>query len=160
MRHLTYWEKLIRLKLFSLQRRRERYIMMYVWKMITCIVSNIGITRNHHQRHGRSCEIRKIARESTDETKTICSASFKARGCSLFNFLSKHIGNAESITTNCFKKQLDKFLQSVPDQPCLPHCYKSAASNSIIDQMQVRHLNPASHTTTGSGQPRPAHARD
>ena len=50
-------------------------------------------------------------------------------------------------TTNCFKKQLDKFLESVPDQPCLPHYYKSAASNSIIEQMQVMHLNPASHTT-------------
>ena len=72
----------------------------------------------------------------------------KVRGCSLFNILPKYIRNAENVTTNCFKKQLLKFLESVPDQPCLPHYYKSAVSNSIIDQMQVTRLDPTSHTTT------------
>ena len=38
----------------------------------------------------------------------------------------------------------------VPDQQCLPHYYKSAASNSIIDQMKVMRLNSASHTTTAA----------
>ena len=122
---------------------------MYAWK-ITVIGPNLGITTKHHQRHGRSCEIRKFARESTVKTKTICSASLKVRGCNLFNILPKHIKNAENVTTNCFKKQLDKFLESVPD-----HYHKSAGSNSIIDEMQVMRLNPASHTTTGSGPPRP-----
>ena len=74
------------------------------------------------------------------------SALLKVRGCSLFNVLPKHIKNAENVTTNCFKKQLDKFLESVIDQPCLPHYYKSTVSNSIIDYMQVMRLHPASHT--------------
>ena len=83
VRHLNYWERRSHLKLYSLERRRERYMMVCVWKMITGLVPNIGITTKHHQRHGRSCEIRKIAKESTAETKTICSASLKVRGCSL-----------------------------------------------------------------------------
>ena len=153
VRHLNYW------KPCSLERRRERYMITYYWK-ITGIVPNIGITTEHHQWHDRSGEIRKLARESTVKAKTICSASLKVRGCSLFNILCKHIRNAENVTTNCFKKQLDRFLVSFPDQPCLPHYYKSAVSNSIIDQIQVTRRNPASHTTIGSGPPRPAPARD
>ena len=146
MRHLYYVERLSHLKIITLERRRERYMIMYAWKMITGIVPNIGITTKHHQRHGRSCEIRNLARESTVKTKTICTASLKASGCSLFNILSKHIRNAENVTTNCFIKQSDKFLESVPDQQRLLHYYKSAVSNSIIDQMQVMRINPPSHT--------------
>ena len=41
-----------------------------------------------------------------------------------------------------------RVLGGAPDQPCLPHYYKSAVSNSIIDQMQVMRLNPASYGTT------------
>ena len=133
---------------------------MYVWNMITGIVPNIGITTRHNQQHGRSCEIRNHALELTVKTKTICSASLNVKGCSLFNILLKHIKNAENVTTNYFKKQLDKFLESVPDQLCLPHYYKSAVSNSIIDKMKVMSLNPENLTTTGSGPPRPAPARD
>ena len=135
-------------------------MIMFVWKMISGIVPNIGITTKHHQRHGRSCEIRKIARESTVKTKTIRSTSLKARGCSLFNIFSKHIRNAKNVTENCFKKQLDKFLDSVPDERCLLNYYKSAVSNSIIDHMQVMRLNPGSHTTAGSGPLRPASVQD
>ena len=31
VQHLNYWERLHELKLFSLQRRRERYIIIYIY---------------------------------------------------------------------------------------------------------------------------------
>jgi hypothetical protein len=40
MEELNYWERLRRLGLSSLQRRRERYVILYTWKMITGMVSN------------------------------------------------------------------------------------------------------------------------
>ena len=126
-------------KLYSFERRRERYMIMYVWKIISGTVPHIVITRKHHQRYDRSSDIQKIARESTVKTKTICSAKLKVRGCSLFNTFPKHIRNSENVTENCFKKQLDKFLESFPDQPCLPQYYKTAVSNSIINQCKVIH---------------------
>ena len=105
--------------------------------------------RNHNKASPMTWQIVWNTKTRTRvKTKTICSASLKVRGCSLFNILPKHIRNAENVTTNCFKKQLDKFLKSVLDEPCLPHYYKSAVSNSIIDQMQAMRLNPASYTTT------------
>ena len=33
VQHLNYWERLRELKLYSLQRRRERYIIIHIWKI-------------------------------------------------------------------------------------------------------------------------------
>ena len=38
--HLDYWERLKALKMFSLQRRRERYLLIYLWKIINDKVPN------------------------------------------------------------------------------------------------------------------------
>ena len=59
---LTYWETLKHLKLYSLQRRRERYIIIYTWKMIENIVPNINndtsmISTYNQNRKGRLCKI-------------------------------------------------------------------------------------------------------
>ena len=34
MRHLDYWTQLKKLHLYSLERRRERYIMIYIWRIL------------------------------------------------------------------------------------------------------------------------------
>ena len=39
---LNYWERLHELELYSLQRRRERYIIIYIWKITQHMVPNIG----------------------------------------------------------------------------------------------------------------------
>ena len=42
--HLNYWEQLKYLGLYSLQRRRERYISLYLWKVLEGIVPNFGVS--------------------------------------------------------------------------------------------------------------------
>ena len=42
--HLNYWERLHELKLYSLQRRRERYTIIYIWKITQHMVPNIDGT--------------------------------------------------------------------------------------------------------------------
>ena len=55
---LNYWERLRELKLYSLQRPRERYIIIYIWKITQHMVPNIDGTIGHkiktrkHPRHG------------------------------------------------------------------------------------------------------------
>ena len=44
VQHLNYWERLHELKLYSLQRRRERYIVIYIWKIKKHMVPNINGT--------------------------------------------------------------------------------------------------------------------
>ena len=51
--HLDYWERLKKLKLMSLQRRRERYIIVLVWKILHQRVPNeIGMKFSTNERRG------------------------------------------------------------------------------------------------------------
>ena len=44
-KNMTYWDRLKHLKLQSLQRRRERYIIIHTWKILNNITDNdVGIT--------------------------------------------------------------------------------------------------------------------
>ena len=43
---LDYWERLKELKLYSLERRRERYIIIYTWKVVQGLYPNPGILLN------------------------------------------------------------------------------------------------------------------
>ena len=49
MYKLSYWQQLKSLRLYSLERRRERYLIIYVWKILEGLVPNIsdshGITQ-------------------------------------------------------------------------------------------------------------------
>ena len=40
LQHLHYWERLKTLTLMSLQRRRERYVIMHMWKILHALTSN------------------------------------------------------------------------------------------------------------------------
>jgi hypothetical protein len=57
----NYWERLSNFKMYSLQRRRERYRILYVWKILESHVPNIscegncGIKKLHSPRNGRTC---------------------------------------------------------------------------------------------------------
>ena len=58
MRDLSYSDRLLRLNLYSLQRRRERYCIIYVWKIIEGLVPNFTspITCSFSERRGRYCK--------------------------------------------------------------------------------------------------------
>jgi len=51
--HLDYWKRLKSLGLMSLQRRRERYDIIYMWKILNGLVPNdLHITFHFNPRHG------------------------------------------------------------------------------------------------------------
>jgi hypothetical protein len=47
-----YWTRLKALKFYSLERRRERYTILYMWKIIRGLVPNPGITTWWNPRTG------------------------------------------------------------------------------------------------------------
>ena len=63
VQNLNYWERLYELKLCSLQRRHERYVIMYIWRKTQHVVPNIDGTMGHKRetrkqaRHGTQCVI-------------------------------------------------------------------------------------------------------
>ena len=139
IRHLDYWARLRDLQLYSLERRRERYAIIYIYKILTGkVVNNLNIEFNIHQRRGRLCHINSICTTARTRVKTLKQNAFATRGPQLFNALPRHLRDTAEDNIDCFKNQLDKFLQTIPDQPKMPHYHLSAASNSIVDQLAQR----------------------
>ena len=139
--HLNYWERLKALKLYSLERRRERYLIVYTYKIITGVSPNfenqrfkLNIVAN--ERRGRSIDIPPINTSATMANRTMIDRSFPIRGPNLFNSLPKRLRNFEG-SVDTFKRHLDKFLSEIPDQPCIPGYQQAALTNSIIDQLNT-----------------------
>ena len=90
MSNLSYWERLKRLNMYSLERRRERYTILYIYKIILGIAPNFESLRwsikiRNSQRRGLSCEIPSITTSASSRVKTMVDQSFAVRGPRLFN---------------------------------------------------------------------------
>ena len=59
LRGENYWQKLKILKMISLQRRQERYRIIYIWKILEGQAPNCGIesTGSDDKRQGRKCKV-------------------------------------------------------------------------------------------------------
>ena len=143
IRHLNYWEKLKELNIYSLERRRERYRIIYTWCILEGIVPNFNYTQGKggiysyiNQRLGRKCHLKSF----NHGHKTIWKDSLSEEGPRLFNSLPKYLRNICNCSKDTFKKELDHFLQSLPDEPLLPNLYhlRRADSNKITEMIKHR----------------------
>ena len=127
------------IRLYSLQRRRDRYTIIYVWKILESIVPNLNIPITCYSsiRRGRLCATSHVG---IGHLGTLVYHSFRFRGIRLFNAMPKQIRGL-SCSVSSFKYQLDKYLSTIPDTPC--NCiakYDNSLENSS-------HTNP--HLLTG-----------
>ena len=139
LEHLHYWDRLSHLKLFSVERRRERYIVLYVYKIIQNIAPNFNDERFSIKTHlsvrgDRLCRIPTISRAPLNRIKSMIENSFAVQGPKLFNCLPAELRNVQGSLLE-FKGKLDKFLNKVIDKPCTPGYHQPATSNSIINQL-------------------------
>ena len=90
MQSLEYSEQLVSLKLYSLQRRRERYCIIYVWKIIEGLVPNFSkpIVCSYSERRGRSLIISHV---NLGRLGSLAYNSFRWRAIRLFNAMPKYI---------------------------------------------------------------------
>ena len=144
---LSYWEQLSTLNLYSLQRRRERYIIIYTWKILEGLVPNIAegdasLSARWHQRRGRECQLPKVKSTAPVRIQTIRRSSFAVNGPRIFNSLPQHIRDITNCDLNLFKSQLDRFLRKLPDQPLIPGytAYRQCETNSVIDWLGNAHM--------------------
>ena len=141
MEGLDYHQRLVKLNVYSLERRRERYLVIYAWQMIEGIKENILGLRS--KKYGRSRTIwspvtpwshKGIKIKHSMRTKIHNSSAKKMER--LFNALPSKIRNITEKSTDTFKGHLDTWLQTLPDTPKIDD-YGSrvvAESNSIINQ--------------------------
>ena len=141
VRNLNYWERIKTLKFKSQQRRLERYRILYVWKILEGKVPNCGLNVNQCERKGRLCVIPGLVKTSKKSVQTLREDSFQVNGPRLFNSIPAHIRGMTRCNIHDFKFKLDKFLETVPDEPRTKNLVPSATnqingnpSNSIIDQ--------------------------
>ena len=149
---LDYWERLSELKIYSLERRRERYLILYTWKVIHGLYPNPGLLLNTtlpsqhldqlNQGIGISFNDRtgiKVSHEMKD-TPSLKKKSILLHFCNIYNSIPSHLRQLRTTDAppnlNNFKMQLDKWLQTIPDQPTISQRQRAAPSNSILTQRQ------------------------
>ena len=83
---LSYWDRLKKLGLMSLQRRRERYVILHTWKIWQGAVPNdLDIQFYYHTRLGTRCKTPAIKRNSTTLSRSIYDHFFAVLGPKLWN---------------------------------------------------------------------------
>ena len=169
MQGLSYWEQLSTLSLYSLQRRRERYILLYVWRILEGLTPNFnqpnlgGIREYWNARRGRLCDVPIVKARAPAAFRQMRYSSFGIIGPRLFNILPKELRNISNCTLEMFKRKLDKYLKTVPDEPLVSGytSFRRADSNSLIHMVQFANAplsslgNPVNSSLAGGGHPWP-----
>ena len=80
--NMTYWERLKICKLSSIEGRVERYMIIYIWKVMNNLVPPLGLEwrKQNIARGGMKLDIPKIVAVS-ESVKTINRQSFRHHGC-------------------------------------------------------------------------------
>jgi hypothetical protein len=140
----NYYDRLKHLGIYSLQRRRERYAIMYTWKILEGIVPNlqdnkIVIKNNYHNnsRRGRKCRVPNYKNNSAkSKHKSLFDNSICVRGPKLFNKLPNYLRDITGVPFKHFKREVDKWLSSglIVDEPPVSG-YPGGIRNSLIDRV-------------------------
>ena len=134
---LNYWEILSHLRVYSQERRRERYQICFLWKQSQGLVEGYSFSWQWHDRRGRLAIPTNIPRSAPSKVRQARERSLGVHGPRLFNLLPNHLRNENSGDFALFKNHLDIFLGTVPDQPTTPGLVRAAMSNSLLDQIPL-----------------------
>ena len=129
MQRYNYHQRLHKLKLYSLQRRRERFTALYMFKIHAGLVPNNLQLQFYTTRRGEvKCRQPNIS--GTSHLSTVRQNFFTATGPQIFNTLPKKLKEAETL--DIFKRNLDHYLKFIPDMPPTPG-YPSLNGNTILE---------------------------
>ena len=138
--------------MYSLQRRRERYAIIYAWKIIHGLYPNPGLDLNHifdaHKykpNDGITLQIHQrddiTINHDTHPPKWLERHSVLDMCCQLYNTLPVNLRlmlpSDAKPNLPLFKVHLDKWLEMIPDQPTVPPGrWRPAKTNSILHQIE------------------------
>ena len=129
-RELNYWNRLRKLDLLSLQRRRERYTIIQVWKIYRNLTPNdTGMEFYHHPRLGVRAKVPSFNTSAQRSVSSAYEESFGVNGARPWNILPANVNT--QTTLEGLKSSLGAFLKSIPDYPPVPG-YTPPNSNSLI----------------------------
>ena len=152
---VKYSERLKKLKIYSLERRQERYMILFLYKIVIGTYPNPGLDLSSIDRNTRNGikVTPKLNLKAPDWVLTIRGASFFNKAPQLFNLLPlklrqpKYINNPSQKYVKKFKRGVEKFLETIPDTPNTAGLPRDVFSNSIL--FQIKHqTTPTGHTDT------------
>ena len=135
--HLHYYNRLRCLQIQSLQRRRERYIIIYMWKIRHSLCPNdlqISFSESN-LRLGPLAVIPRLNTISKAKFQILYDNSFAIVGPKLWNLLPANVKSEDTITS--FKAAVYIFCLTFPDTPPVPG-YTPPNRNSLLDSAASR----------------------
>ena len=117
LQSLNYWERLKALNLFSLQRRRDRYILVCMWKILHGKMPNPNISFRQPSRLGIKANLPSLSLNVSGfvANQSVYDSSFAVIGPKLWNALPSSLTMMESAYK--FKSQLTRMLYLLDDMP-------------------------------------------
>ena len=106
------------MNMLSLQRRHERYQIIYSWKVLKNLIPNCGLQAVEalaESRRGQRLAVADIDRKAS--TAKQLDQMFQDHGPKVFNCLPAKKRNMTKVGLDDLKMALDKWLESIPDQP-------------------------------------------
>ena len=135
---MNYHQRLAHLKLYSLQRRRERFAIITMWKIANNLHPNqLNLEFYKTHRFGIKCRI-KTSKATRVHIRTLYHNSFVSRGPALYNIIPKEVKEKTTIST--FKHALDSYLQAIPDLPPISG-YPFLNGNSLLEWERSGHCS-------------------
>ena len=92
-------------------------------------------------RRGRLMLLSPLCNKAPTALKRARESSLQVRGAKLFNCIPREIRDTFTGTPDQFKAKLDSWLSTIPDQPTVPGRQRAAASNSLLDQVDLQNCN-------------------
>lgn len=148
LENLNYHQRLKELKIYSAQRRRDRYVLLYIFKILQGKIPNPGISYKYSPRRGKVLITPSVRSSRASHANTLIHNSFTRRAPRIFNSIPAEIRNLPNDTpSDVIKNKIDKFLGLITDEPRLPGYLptNNAASNRLEDQIWVREFLREDH---------------
>ena len=90
-------------------------------------------------RFGRTCVVPPVATDTKYRLQRLREESFCVKGPILFNSRPSHLRNMTGVSHIEFKRELEKFLKTIADEPltCGYTARRRAESNSVLHMISV-----------------------
>ena len=135
MHEVDYWTRLKSLDIPSLQRRREKLILILVWKIKNNFSPNdINLEFVKHNYSSKIKAVLKPMPRKVGKLLTLYENSFVIKAAKLWNVLPAEISNITNF--NEFLRKLECFLRIFPDEPPV-NGYFHKNNNSILSYIKL-----------------------
>ena len=113
-KELNYWQRLRELGLLSLQRRREKIILVHVWKIKNGFYPNsVDLKFKYHPRTAAFQIVPRPLPKVNGKLLTLFENSFIINASKLWNVLPPALTRIDCLSN--FVSELKKFLCKIPD---------------------------------------------